>query len=1102
MGNYVIIDYGSGITVRAMHMYQGTIEVNVGDTVEAGQVLGKIGSSGQSTGTHLHIDMTINGTWVDVAQHILDDTNSGGTAIKDIAEDKIFYIGDSWIELLKSSGKAKSPGSYFYGKSGMNADWVISTYSSMKIPDDASCIVVKFGLNGPTLWKKTQELVDKLAKDYSNKEIFVLQSPHVCKEYNYNNTLSGDDLNKQVDNYNKQMENYCNNKNGVTFINPTTNIVDKDGKGYLKKEYAEGTFHLNSSGNKVWYDDIIKCIKSTIKVNDTAVNNVDMSANIVKIDDKNRSGYKINLDLDKEVEEMLQKVKKLGFNIEGYIDSQNKNECLKNIIKACIVTQYPDLRSAKDIANDKKGEKIPEDETQGCIKIKRYANEATIEFAPKSLVNPSDEEKDGGGMYLEYMPYNDLTKLINNNDKKALNYFSMDSSNNIVVAGWETMNVSVNIQQDNISEVGECPTSVYGEVQYTQKAKNYEKLTTKSINYLDQVSNYTLQFSLFWSLLVYGHDQDFINDFAKLVINTDIVLGCYDAVTTTTTKYTSEDTKQGTPTIDNYAQVESSQRPFDSGKIGETVEPDPVKYHFTITEIDVLKTDNPTLKLKYADIWTAVYNKDYITDIKESEEKGDKVKLDDVKIGTKFYQKVYKEDGTADYTGNNRPEDENLLKIIDTIIDESYEKNIKILEEAAENKNKSLEYRYNNLNKYYLENRIVVEENGDIYKFLTLKEVQNQVINCVLNMSNDKTIEKIFEPGVNQADGFSNEFKSMLVCAEKINKNNSFGILTSANNIVKNLINDHVRNNGGTDSELYKSLTKNGSDTKTNYTASSMSSSQIKIEYKDTDRTEEYEKNIEEEKIKEVPKNDNLRWKDNKNAKENSFVKLLAHSISAKGNLRVVKEWFFDSLEETEAIADMEDLLKYLFQKVYGTDYGITDKDADKLLEMFDPMKMKSFNKKSTSGGTIVGGASYSSIKISDEDMQVFYKLIEAEGGGGTHEQMMYLACVVLNRILSSAFDVSTVSEVANAPGQFEVMWNGMYDSAIPSPETIAAVDDAIKTGDITGGGIGFANDWLYDEGGMTAEPSIELFRETWPFGGVVVIFTTASIQAELAQYK
>ena len=116
---------------------------------------------------------------------------------------------------------------------------------------------------------------------------------------------------------------------------------------------------------------------------------------------------------------------------------------------------------------------------------------------------------------------------------------------------------------------------------------------------------------------------------------------------------------------------------------------------------------------------------------------------------------------------------------------------------------------------------------------------------------------------------------------------------------------------------------------------------------------------------------------------------------------------------------------------------------------------------------------------------------------------MMYLACAVLNRILSSAFNVSTVSEVAYAPGQFEVMWNGMYDAAIPSQETIDAVDDAIRTGDITGGAIGFANDWLYDQGGMTWEPPIELFRETWANGaGVVVIFTTPSIQAELAQYK
>ena len=267
----------------------------------------------------------------------------------------------------------------------------------------------------------------------------------------------------------------------------------------------------------------------------------------------------------------------------------------------------------------------------------------------------------------------------------------------------------------------------------------------------------------------------------------------------------------------------------------------------------------------------------------------------------------------------------------------------------------------------------------------------------------------------------------------------------------------------------------------------------------DINRTEEYEKNIEDEQIKEVPKDDNLRWKIDKNAKENSFVKLLAHSKSAKGNLRIIGVWFFDSLEDTAAIADYEDLLKFLFQKVYGMDLGITDEDADQILKgLFDPANMKKFNKKQTSHGTVVGGASYSTIQLTDEEMQILYKLVQAENSFNP----TWTACTVLNRILSSSFP-NTLEEVVFASGQFQVTWDGAYDAANPTQETIDAINEVLRTGDVSNGSIGFQTIELYDSQypGQTWETPIETLREDYG-GGSSVYFTTASIQAELSQFK
>ncbi len=53
-GNYVVIDIGGGYSAFYAHMIKGTVKVKKGDKVKTGQVLGKLGNSGNSTGPHLH----------------------------------------------------------------------------------------------------------------------------------------------------------------------------------------------------------------------------------------------------------------------------------------------------------------------------------------------------------------------------------------------------------------------------------------------------------------------------------------------------------------------------------------------------------------------------------------------------------------------------------------------------------------------------------------------------------------------------------------------------------------------------------------------------------------------------------------------------------------------------------------------------------------------------------------------------------------------------------------------------------------------------------------------------------------------------------------
>jgi murein DD-endopeptidase MepM/ murein hydrolase activator NlpD len=61
-GNYVIVDHGNGYKTLYGHMVTGSMVVKAGDKVKQGQKLGRMGSTGRSTGTHLHFEVkTANG---------------------------------------------------------------------------------------------------------------------------------------------------------------------------------------------------------------------------------------------------------------------------------------------------------------------------------------------------------------------------------------------------------------------------------------------------------------------------------------------------------------------------------------------------------------------------------------------------------------------------------------------------------------------------------------------------------------------------------------------------------------------------------------------------------------------------------------------------------------------------------------------------------------------------------------------------------------------------------------------------------------------------------------------------------------------------------
>ncbi len=66
-GNYVVISRGDGISTLYAHMSRRA--VSVGDVVKQGQVIGYVGTTGRSTGPHLHFEVRVNGVRQDALKY-------------------------------------------------------------------------------------------------------------------------------------------------------------------------------------------------------------------------------------------------------------------------------------------------------------------------------------------------------------------------------------------------------------------------------------------------------------------------------------------------------------------------------------------------------------------------------------------------------------------------------------------------------------------------------------------------------------------------------------------------------------------------------------------------------------------------------------------------------------------------------------------------------------------------------------------------------------------------------------------------------------------------------------------------------------------------
>lgn len=70
LGKLVVIDHGHGLITRYAHLSK--ILINCGDIVKKGEIVGKVGNTGKSTGSHLHYEVHLDGVPVNPLKYILN----------------------------------------------------------------------------------------------------------------------------------------------------------------------------------------------------------------------------------------------------------------------------------------------------------------------------------------------------------------------------------------------------------------------------------------------------------------------------------------------------------------------------------------------------------------------------------------------------------------------------------------------------------------------------------------------------------------------------------------------------------------------------------------------------------------------------------------------------------------------------------------------------------------------------------------------------------------------------------------------------------------------------------------------------------------------
>ncbi len=294
-GNHIIIKHSDGKYTLYGHLETGTFKVSAGDVVKAGQVIANVGSSGNSSGWHLHFNISNEpysscedpllyynveptsskypeysklqkATVTDFNAYKFVSVKGAGGGPSSL--DGFLFIGDQKLNSIESDITKLASGITAIGVTNSNqTQWIDVIKKSsgtivseqVTLPQDPLGISINLGFNEIQNQTKMDELLDAVVQKYPGKKIYVNSVCPVGTEYK---TINASVMNGYIKSFNQHLEEKCNSNSDLIYIDISRGLIDAS--GYLKAEYTTNGTELKSGDAQKL---LVNNIKSGIMAN-------------------------------------------------------------------------------------------------------------------------------------------------------------------------------------------------------------------------------------------------------------------------------------------------------------------------------------------------------------------------------------------------------------------------------------------------------------------------------------------------------------------------------------------------------------------------------------------------------------------------------------------------------------------------------------------------------------------------------------------------------------------------------------------------------------------------------------------------------------------